>query len=141
MQIAGLAQLVVGLLLVVAGLVTTLVARGSRDRVARVVVPGIVVGHRGFARPPAVVVRYPLPDGRPHEVTARLRVTRLSLNATGTELPVYVDPRNPYDAILVPGGSTQHQAAFVGGVLMAIGALFAVLGGALVAVALALPPG
>lgn len=66
---------------------------------------------------------------------------RLSLNATGTELPVYVDPRNPYDAILVPGGSTQHQAAFVGGVLMVIGALFAVLGGALVAVALALPPG
>lgn len=139
MQIAGLVQLAVGLILLAAGTTTVVVARRNRDTVPRITVPGIVVGHRGFARPPAVVVRYPLPDGRPHEVTARLQVVRFSLNTTGTQVPVYVDPSNPYDAILVPGGSTQNQAAFVGVVLIVIGGVAALLGGAFLMLANALP--
>lgn len=135
MRAIGITLLVVGLLLVAAGVV---VARaGRRPRARRVVVTGQIVRQVGWSRTPSYEVTYPLPDG-----TWTTTVTRAPLSpggiATlgwrqGTPVPVHVDVDDPRDARLTPDGSLGVPGV-VGLVLGIIGGAPALVGAVLVAV-------
>lgn len=111
MRIASAILGVVGVLVLVVSVVLFRQVAVKRRPVARVCVPGVVVRHVGLYSPPRLEFEYPAPDG------SRLRAVgsiALSLGGTrqqfgglgaGTEIPVYVDPTNPVDAVLTPGAS------------------------------------
>lgn len=137
MRAIGITLLVVGLLLVAAGVV---VARaGRRPRARRVVVTGQIVRQVGWSRTPSYEVTYPLPDG-----TWTTTVTRAPLSpggiatlgwSQGAPVPVHVNVDDLRDARLTPDGSL-GVPGFVGIVLGSIGGVLLVVGLVLSAVAL-----
>ena len=120
---------------------TVLLVRGARGRtpVPRVAVEGRVVQRwqlGGNAH--TIEFDYPLPDGTWRRGEGRLPMF-FRPRADGHPITVYVDPRNPLDAVVDPETNGNSRATFAGVVLMVLALGFGGVGFAAVAVVSSLP--
>src|SRR5690625_2052469 len=112
--------------------------RNSASLNQRVQVTAYVVKFSNFRSPYSVVFDYPLPDGswaRAQRMVARMDYSLEDMSVTnaiyiepGFRFPVYVNVNNPHDvsvSLAAGGGLLPVLGIFFGGLLVAIGALFA----------------